>query len=296
VVLRVIGMPRTLLAYDAHCEPCTRFRNLVHFIDSKGEIEFISLVDAEDAGLLEKVPKAERHTSFHLILPDGRLLTGAEAVPTLLELLPGGKMLSRVITSAPGGPLVISTVYDGFARGHDGSACALPRPVASSENRLSQPVAPSSPTPGPSRSTYFLAGVFGGFFGSLAMGFAVHLPDALCLVLATAIVGRSPSTYALAWGFHVFTAMLIGAAFGILASFLRIGDGAPLSRGLLLGLSTGGVVWAGFFTPLMLTFLPSLVTRSLLESSFVAHALFGLVLGLTLVVMLRLRRGLARET
>jgi predicted DCC family thiol-disulfide oxidoreductase YuxK len=293
VVRRVIRLPRILLAYDAHCGPCTRFRHFVHFIDSRDEIEFVSLVDADDAGLLDEIPKAERHTSFHLIFPDGNLLTGAAAIPTLLKLLPGGRLLSRVIVSAPGGPLLISIVYAGFARGHDGSACAIPRPGDSPQSGLSQLTAMGPLSPRPSRSKYLLTGVIGGFFGSLAMGLSVHLPDALCVALATAILGRNPSTDVLAWVLHVLTAMLIGGAFGILASFLRIGDRRPVSRGLLLGLSSGAVVWAGFFTPLMLTFLPSLVTKGLLESSFVAHILLGLVLGLTLVVMLQLRRGLA---
>jgi predicted DCC family thiol-disulfide oxidoreductase YuxK len=210
------------LAYDADCGPCTRFRHLVALIDSRSEVEFVSLIDADESGLLDKVPEYERHTSFHLILPKGELLTGAEAVPRLLELLPGGKVVSEAITSVPGGRRLISMVYAGFARGHNGSACRYPRPVAAPRIGFSASTRTILLEERPSTSTYLFTGLIGGLVGSPAMGLAVHLPDALCINLATTFLGRSPLPHALAWAIHFLTAALIGSIFGIFAGFVRI--------------------------------------------------------------------------
>jgi hypothetical protein len=206
-----------------------------------------------------------------------------------LELLPGGKSLSKLITSLPIGRHLISIVYAGFARGHNGSSCRYPRPIARTHLAPSKPSSSGPPLAGPSRSTYLVTGMIGGLLGSLAMGLAVHIPDALCVRLATAIAGSSPSAYPLAWGFHILTAVLIGSLFGLLGISFQIGSHRPLARSLLLGLATGPVVWAVFFSPLMLTFLPSMVSRNLLEASLAAHVLLGLVLGATLAVTLWVR-------
>jgi predicted DCC family thiol-disulfide oxidoreductase YuxK len=282
-------LPRPILAYDADCGPCTRFRHFVELIDSKGEFDFVSLIEADDSGLLDRIAESERHTSFHVILPDGELLTGPAAIPRLVELLPGGKTLSAMITSIPGGTHLVSIVYEGFARGHNGSACRYPRPIARSRFGAAQLDSVVPADPGPARSTYLLTGMIGGLLGSLAMGLSVHVPDALCVALATAIEGPSASTAPLAWALHIVTAVLIGASFGWTAGFLRIKGRRSLGRSLLLGLSTGIAVWLAFFLPLMLTFLSSLVTQRFLASSLVAHVLLGLVLGTTLAGMLLVR-------
>jgi len=127
----------------------------------------------------------------------------------------------------------------------------------------------------------------------LAMGIIVPLPDALCLRLATDIAGLSPGTYPLAWAFHVVTGVTIGAVFGILASITRLGGRSPIRRSIVLGLLTGVLVWAGFFTPSMVTFMPSLITYPLIETSLAAHVVFGLVLGVTVGVRLSGSHGQA---
>lgn len=275
------------MAYDADCGPCTRFRHFVHLIDRRGEVDFVSLVDADDSGLLDKLPEIERHTAFHVILPNGKLLTGAEAVPPLLQLLPGGRVFSKLITSSPEGRLVVSIVYEGFARGHNGSACRYPRPVAGPQLRRSTPASTEPAVRRRSRSAYVFAGMIGGLLGSLAMGLSVHVPDALCVWLATVLVGRAWGAIPLAWGLHFLTALLIGSAFGGVASVLPDRAVGSPARGLLFGLVSGLIVWAAFFLPLMGTILPQLVTGGLVESSFFAHVLLGLVLGFALVGMRR---------
>ena len=231
-------MSRLVLAYDADCGPCTRFKRLVEFIDTKNQVDFIPLIEADESGLLDEIPRSERHASFHLVQPGGEVLNGAAAIPSLIKILPLGKAIAKVITSAPGGPRSISFVYAGFSRLHDRGSCRYQRSFASSKVGFAERVSKGLSIAGPSRSKYVYAGLIGGFLGSLA-GRHRPLPDALCLRLATDMAGRTPGTYALAWAFHVVTGVAIGAAFGILASIIRIGGWRPMHRSIFLGLLTG---------------------------------------------------------
>ena len=61
---------RYILAYDADCGPCTRFRQVVDILDKYQKIDFISLTKADQKGVLEKIPASMRYNSFHLIFPN----------------------------------------------------------------------------------------------------------------------------------------------------------------------------------------------------------------------------------
>jgi len=62
---------RYILAYDADCGPCIRFKHVVDILDKYEKIDFISLVKADQEGLLDKIPIHQRYKSFHLIFPKG---------------------------------------------------------------------------------------------------------------------------------------------------------------------------------------------------------------------------------
>jgi predicted DCC family thiol-disulfide oxidoreductase YuxK len=118
------SMSRYRLAYDADCGPCTKFKRAIGFLDSYHRISPISLVEADSLGMLDKVPAARRHRSFHLVAPNGEILSGAEAIPTLVRLLPGGRVPSKLMASAPGGPWAVKFVYQTFSRLHDSGSCS----------------------------------------------------------------------------------------------------------------------------------------------------------------------------
>jgi hypothetical protein len=86
-------------------------------------MDYIGLDEADRSGLLEQVPLARRHRSFHLVAPSGRIWSGAEALPKLIGILPGGKVPSVAISKVP--PLTSATgfVYGVFSRRHDSGAC-----------------------------------------------------------------------------------------------------------------------------------------------------------------------------
>jgi predicted DCC family thiol-disulfide oxidoreductase YuxK len=45
-----------ILAYDADCGPCTKFRRIVDILDKYERIDFISLTKADEEGLLDNIP------------------------------------------------------------------------------------------------------------------------------------------------------------------------------------------------------------------------------------------------
>ena len=92
-----------ILAYDANCGPCTKFKRIVDILDKYEKIDFISLTKADQEGLLDKIPVHQRYESFHLIFPKGDAKSGSEALLELIMILPGGKIISPIINYFPRG-------------------------------------------------------------------------------------------------------------------------------------------------------------------------------------------------
>ena len=112
------------LVYDTWCGPCTRFRNVVGFLDAKKNLRYVGLKEADLSGILDRVPWARRHRSFHLVSPSGNVLSGADALPELLSLLPAGKVPSMALES----PMVLGLAafaYSVLSRLHDSGSCGF---------------------------------------------------------------------------------------------------------------------------------------------------------------------------
>jgi predicted DCC family thiol-disulfide oxidoreductase YuxK len=114
-----------ILAYDADCGPCTRFRNIVDILDKYEKIDFMPLTEADQKGLLDMIPAPLRYNSFHLIAPNGEPKSGSEALLELIVILPGGKMISSTINCFPGGKHIVRFIYQRFSRLHDRSSCRI---------------------------------------------------------------------------------------------------------------------------------------------------------------------------
>ncbi len=117
-------MRRYTLVYDSGCGPCTRFRRMVGFLDTRSRLDFVPLTEADRRGLLDTIRPGIRHGSFHLVSPAGRVSSGAEAVPGLIRLLPAGSILSGLMVTAPLGRYSIAFVYSIFSRLHDSGSCS----------------------------------------------------------------------------------------------------------------------------------------------------------------------------
>jgi predicted DCC family thiol-disulfide oxidoreductase YuxK len=114
-----------ILAYDANCGPCTRFRHIVDILDKYEKIDFISLSKADQEGLLDKIPVHQRYKSFHLIFPKGETKSGSEALFELIMILPGGKITSPIINYFPGGKKAVRFIYERFSTLHDKGSCSI---------------------------------------------------------------------------------------------------------------------------------------------------------------------------
>ena len=116
-------MPKCIMAYDADCGPCTRFKQAVAILDIHRKVYFVPLGTADESGLLDGVPINLRHRSFHLVLSHEVVLSGANALPEVISLFPAGRLLSRIMIGAPGGRSAMNSVYSLFARLHDKGSC-----------------------------------------------------------------------------------------------------------------------------------------------------------------------------
>jgi predicted DCC family thiol-disulfide oxidoreductase YuxK len=117
---------RYILAYDADCGPCTRFRHAVDIFDIYQKIGFITLTEADQKGLLDKIPASMRYKSFHLIFPDRKeVKSGSDALIKLIAILPGGRVMSPIINHLPGGKWIVNFVYIKFSRLHDMGSCSI---------------------------------------------------------------------------------------------------------------------------------------------------------------------------
>ena len=115
---------RHTLVYDADCGPCTKFRRIIGFLDIRRTLLFASLVDADSSGKLNTVPAARRHRSFHLVSPQGKVESGANALPGLIALLPAGRLASEAIEASPFMFRRVAFVYSVFSRLHDSGSCS----------------------------------------------------------------------------------------------------------------------------------------------------------------------------
>ena len=117
---------RYILAYDADCGPCTRFRHAVDIFDISQKIDFISLTEADQKGLRYKIPASMRYKSFHLIFPDREeVKSGSDALIKLIAILPGGRVIFPIINYLPGGKWIVHFVYTEFSRLHDRGSCSI---------------------------------------------------------------------------------------------------------------------------------------------------------------------------
>ena len=117
------SLSKYILAYDADCGPCTRFAHVVDSLDKSEIIDFISLTLADQKGLLDRISPPLRYKSFHVILPNGEVKSGSEALVELIAILPGGKIISPIVNYFPGGKPFVSFIYNSFSRRHDMGSC-----------------------------------------------------------------------------------------------------------------------------------------------------------------------------
>lgn len=96
------------LIYDGECGLC---RSAVETVVAWDPARRIALVPFQDGAARRfGVPLPRLAAAMHLILPDGRVFAGADAVPELLRLLPGKRWLAWPF-ALPGARWLARRVY-----------------------------------------------------------------------------------------------------------------------------------------------------------------------------------------
>jgi predicted DCC family thiol-disulfide oxidoreductase YuxK len=90
-----------IVLYDGDCGLCRVSVALLLRWDRRGSLEPVTLQSEQAARVLVGMNQATRMASSHVVLADGRVLSGAAAAPEVLESLPGGRALGAITRRMP---------------------------------------------------------------------------------------------------------------------------------------------------------------------------------------------------
>lgn len=129
-------------------------------------------------------------------------------------------------------------------------------------------------------------GIVGGILGAIVMGgiaYMMPIPNtggAPFFVALAMMMGAGGMAVVGGWILHLAIGVIVGVLFGaIVAKWSRLRPSSA-TRGIALGILGGIVWWVIAFVPAMATAMPSLMTMGIMiVGSFVAHAIYGLILG-----------------
>ena len=91
-------MAAYVLLYDRDCGICSALGRWIRAADLRGRIRVRTIQSSR--GLLRGIPDDRILDAFHIVSPDGRVTTGGDAVPTLIEAMPMGAGLGRILRSS----------------------------------------------------------------------------------------------------------------------------------------------------------------------------------------------------
>lgn len=112
------GRHRVWLIYDPACSLCERLKDAVVAMDRRSWVTPLSLHDPRVHSLLPPESIRSGAENFHMVSFSGRVRTGAEAIPDILRLLPGGGIAAWGLEHAPGGRCVTRWLYRALASFH----------------------------------------------------------------------------------------------------------------------------------------------------------------------------------
>ena len=104
------------LVYDGDCSLCVNAAKTITRWDRRGRFEAVPFSDPRAEKLLSVMDRETFFGSFHLVLPDGTVKSGSEAIPDVLAALPGGRPASWLLVHAPGAKWMSARIYDWISR------------------------------------------------------------------------------------------------------------------------------------------------------------------------------------
>jgi predicted DCC family thiol-disulfide oxidoreductase YuxK len=113
---------RATLIYDGACGFCSEVGRALARRDAAGALELIPLGHPDVARRWPALSPEALDRAMHLVLPDGRILAGADAVPEILRRLPRWRHAAWLFR-VPGVPAVARRVYGMIARNRHRLGC-----------------------------------------------------------------------------------------------------------------------------------------------------------------------------
>lgn len=121
-------MDRAVLIYDAECPVCRASALwLMRRALMTGGLEILPCRAGERQVRFPQITDAACMRAMHLVLPDGRVVTGADAVPELLRRVRGFRYVAGLF-ELPGVRPVARHLYAWIARNRMRLTCDLRRP------------------------------------------------------------------------------------------------------------------------------------------------------------------------
>jgi predicted DCC family thiol-disulfide oxidoreductase YuxK len=116
-----------VVIYDGTCGLCQGSVGWVSRRARPGAFEFLPCQAAERVARFPAIPEASCLEAIQLVLPDGRVLGGAAALPEILRRLRGWRWAAALFR-LPGAGLVAPIAYRWVARNRYRVSCALGAP------------------------------------------------------------------------------------------------------------------------------------------------------------------------
>jgi predicted DCC family thiol-disulfide oxidoreductase YuxK len=112
-----------VLLYDRDCGICSATSRWIHAVDIRGRVHLQTIQSSRE--LLRGIPEDRILDAFHIVSPDGRLATGGDAVPVLIEALPMGEGLGRVLSDSPTLMRRVHRVYEFLTQFRERLVCRV---------------------------------------------------------------------------------------------------------------------------------------------------------------------------
>lgn len=116
------------LLYDGACRLCRALARLVRMAVPEDGLAVLPFQRPEGRRLLRGWTVERIHDAAHLVLPDGRVVSGAEALSGILDFLPLVGAVHRAMAARPWVRGLVAFLYDAGYALRDGTRCAQPTP------------------------------------------------------------------------------------------------------------------------------------------------------------------------
>lgn len=121
---RMAGRASYSLLYDGDCRICSAFARAIRSFDVRRTLDVRRIQESRD--LLAAIPAAHVLDSAHAVSPDGRVSSGADAMPALLAALVADPAFEERLRGSRRSMAFLGAVYEVMRTVRGRLACAAP--------------------------------------------------------------------------------------------------------------------------------------------------------------------------